>query len=134
MPVQKLWKSNPKHAISIQNFVIGVSNALKNRKLAVYVMLGFLLEGGEKSGNFALYNSEEPTVAGRREKQCGMRNVEPTVAVRKARESNENSVGNGDSLGARKRYRPNSQTIPSKARPPVAFPKLLNSSKTRELN
>ena len=56
MPVQKLWKSNPKHAISIQNFVIGVSNALKNRKLAVYVMLGFLLEGGEKSGNFALSN------------------------------------------------------------------------------
>ena len=54
VPVQKLWKSNPKHAISIQNFVIGVSNALKNRKLAVYVMLGFLLEGGENRGNFAM--------------------------------------------------------------------------------
>ena len=54
MPVQKLWKSNPKHAITIQNFVIGASNALKNRKLAVYVILGFLLEGGENRGTFAM--------------------------------------------------------------------------------
>ncbi len=46
VPVQKLWKSNPKHAISIQNFVIGVSNALKNRKSSQFCERAILRKAG----------------------------------------------------------------------------------------